>query len=89
VFSFPIALGGQIAPDASAGTSRLGRIGVFGIGTGSVSSDPKSRMISLANAPLTLDAQTAQTFNDAFAEGKAVFAAGEIFGTVSFGAVGQ
>jgi hypothetical protein len=68
---------------------KLGRIGVFGLGAGVVSSDPKSRSISVANAPLTLDAQTAQSFNDAFAAGKAVFAAGETFGVVSFGAVGQ
>ena len=43
----------------------------------------------MANAPLTLDAQTAQSFNEAFAAGKATFAAGEPFGVVSFGAVGQ
>jgi hypothetical protein len=70
---------------------KLGRIGIFGLNTAgaSVSSDPKARTISLANAQLTLDAQTAQTFNDAFAGGKAVFGAGEAFGAVSFGAVGQ
>jgi hypothetical protein len=38
---------------------------------------------------LTLAAQTAQTFNEAFAAGKAVFGAGEAFGSVSFAAVGQ
>ncbi len=68
---------------------KLGRIGVFGLGAGTVSSDPKARTISVANAALTLDAQTAQTFNDAFAAGKATFAAGEAFGVVSFGGVGQ
>jgi hypothetical protein len=130
---FPIALGGQIAPDASEGTLRLGgaiellqlgagqifhkeywldlgaksdsaevdveptpafpgklgRIGAFDIGAGSVSSDPKARTIALSGAPLTLTAGTAQQFNEAFAEGKAVFAAGEVFGSVGFGAVGQ
>jgi len=70
---------------------KLGRIGAFGLdmARASVSSDPRARTITVANAPLTLDAQTAQTFNDAFAAGKAVFAAGEAFGVVSFGAMGQ
>jgi hypothetical protein len=132
---FPIALGGQIAPDASEGTLRLagaiellqlgagqvfqkeywldlgakdtsaevdieptpafpgklGRIGVLAIDMAKafVSSDPKQRTISVSNAPLSLDAQTAQSFNQAFAEGKPTFSAGEAFGVVSFGAVGQ
>lgn len=68
---------------------KLGRIGVFDLGAGAVSSDPKTRTISLSNAPLTLTASTAQAFNDAFAEGKAVFEAGEAFGAVGFGGVGQ
>ncbi|MDX6609575.1 MAG: hypothetical protein QOF85_1500 [Solirubrobacterales bacterium] len=135
VLRFPIALGGQIAPDASEGTLRLGgaiellqlgagqvfqkeywldlagkdtssevdveptpafpgklgRIGTYAIGMSgaAVASDPKSRGISVSGALLTLDAQTAQTFNDAFAAGKPTFAAGEVFGTVSFGAVAQ
>lgn len=133
VLKFPIVPGGQISPDASEGSLRLGgaiellqlgagqvfhkeywldlgaksvsgevdveptpafpgklgRIGVFDIGVGSVSSDPKARTIGVSGAPLTLEAQTAQTFNEAFAGGKAVFGAGEVFGTVGFGAVGQ
>jgi hypothetical protein len=135
VLHFPIAAGGQIAPDASEGMLRtggaiellqlgagqvfhkeywfdlsakqalaevdveptpafpgkLGQIGVFDLdmARASVASDPKSRAISVTSAPLTLQAQTAQTFNQAFGEGKAVFAAGEAFGVVSFGAVGQ
>ena len=70
---------------------KLGRIGVFGLdmARAQVSSDPKSRSIAVSGAPLALDASTAQSFNEAFAEGKAVFAAGEAFGVVSFGAVGQ
>jgi hypothetical protein len=120
ILKFPIAVGGQIAPDASEGSLRLGgaiellqlgagqvfhkeywldlgarsasaevdveptpafpgklgRIGVFDLGAGVVSSDPKSRAISVSNAPLILQAQTAQTFNEAFAAGKAVFGAG-------------
>jgi hypothetical protein len=133
ILKLPIALGGQIAPDASEGTLRLGgaiealqlgagqvfhkeywldlgakstsaevdveptpafpgklgRIGVFEIGVGSVASDPKTRAITVSGAPLTLTASTAQTFNEAFAQGKAVFGAGEVFGTVGFGVVGQ
>jgi len=70
---------------------KLGRIGVFGLNmaVAFVSSDAKSRSISVSNAPLTLDAQTAQSFNDAFAAGAPTFAAGEAFGAVSFSAVGQ
>jgi len=68
---------------------KLGRIGTYAIGTGAVASDPKSRTISVSNATFTLDAQTAQTFNEAFSPGKATFAPGEVFGTVGFGAVGQ
>jgi hypothetical protein len=135
VFKFPIIPGGQIAPDASSGTLRLGgaiellqlgagqlfqkefwldlaakdtssevdveptpafpgklgRIGTYAIGMAgaTVSSDPKSRTISVSGASLTLDAETAQAFNEAFAAGKATFAPGEVFGTVSFVAVGQ
>jgi hypothetical protein len=69
---------------------KLGRIGVFAVGAPeAISSAPKSRTISVANALLTLDAQTAQTFNEAFAAGSPVFAAGEAFGAVSFAATGQ
>jgi hypothetical protein len=133
ILKFPIAVGGQIAPDASEGSLRLGgaiellqlgagqvfhkeywldlgarstsaevdveptpafpgklgRVGVFDLGQGSVASDPKTRTITLSNAPLVLTAATAQSFNEAFAGGKAVFGAGEAFGVVSFSAVGQ
>lgn len=135
VLRFPIAGGGQLAPDASEGTLRtagaiellqlgagqvfhkeywfdlgakstlaevdveptpafpgkLGQIGVFGIdmSRATVSSEAKSRTVSVSGAPLTLAAQTAQTFNEAFAAGKAVFGAGEAFGSVGFAAVGQ
>jgi hypothetical protein len=70
---------------------KLGQIGVFGIDLAHavVSSEPKSRTISVSGASLSLAAQSAQTFNEAFAAGKAVFAAGEAFGVVSFAAVGQ
>lgn len=70
---------------------KLGRIGTYAIGMAgaAVSSEPKSRTISVSNALFTLDAQTAQTFNEAFAGGKATFAPGETFGTVSFVATAQ
>lgn len=132
-FTFPIIVGGAIAPDASEGTLRtggsvellqlgagqvfwhefwldlgarsdsaevdveptpafpgkLGRIGVLDLGAASVSSDPKARTISVSGAPLTLQAQTAKTLNEAFAEGKEAFKAGEAAGTLSFTAQGQ
>lgn len=68
---------------------KLGRIGTYAIGGGAVASDPKSRTISVSGATFTLDAQTAQTFNEAFSAGKATFAPGEVFGTVSFAATAQ
>lgn len=135
VLKFPIAIGGQIAPNASEGTLRLGgaiellqlgagqvfhkeywldlgakstsaevdieptptfpgklgRIGVFAINmaAASVASDPQTRTISVANAPLSLEAETAKSFNNAFAEGKPVFNAGEAFGVISFSATAQ
>jgi hypothetical protein len=135
IFSFPVILGGAIAPNASLGTLRtggaieflqqgagqvfhhefwldlgaktasaevdvqptptfpgkLGRIGVLDVNmaAAAVSSSPRARTITVSGAPLTLQAQTAATFNQAFAEGKATFAAGEPFGTLSFTAQGQ
>jgi hypothetical protein len=132
-FSFPIAVGGAIAPDGSEGTLRtggtvellqlgagqvfwkelwldlgarsdsaevdveptpafpgkLGRVGVFDLGAAPVASDPKARTVSVSGAPLTLQAQSAQTLNEAFAQGQGVFAAGEAVGTLSFVAQGQ
>lgn len=69
----------------------MGWIGVFDIDTGgaSIGSDPKTRTISVSGATLRLTATTAQQFNDAFAGGKPVFVAGEAFGSVGFGAVGE
>jgi hypothetical protein len=133
VFTFPIVVGGAIAPDGSAGTLRtggavellqlgagqvfwrepwldlgarsdraevdveptpafpgkLGRIALLGLAGGAISSDPRARTVSLSAAPLTLDAQTAATLNEAFAEHKEVFKAGELAGTLSFTAQAQ
>lgn len=68
---------------------KLGRIGAYDIGAYSAVSDPKARTISVSGTPLTLTASTAQSFNEAFAAGKAAFAAGEALGSVSFTAQGQ
>jgi hypothetical protein len=71
---------------ASWGGSAPTRSGMSGA---AVASDPKSRTISVSGATLTLDASTAQTFNEAFAAGKATFAPGEVFGTVGLGRWGS
>lgn len=68
---------------------KMGRLGVFDLGEASVVSDPSTRTISLAGAPLTLNASAAAQLNQAFGEGQAVFASGEALGSVSFEAVGQ
>ncbi len=60
---------------------------LLGLGTGTVVSEPKSRTISLAGAPLPLSDATAQALNETFAkpQGKAnVFQTGEALGTLSF-----
>lgn len=68
---------------------KLGRIGVFDLGATTVSSDPWARTISVSGAPLTLQTQTAKTLNEAFAQGKEAFKAGEAAGVLGFTAVGQ
>jgi hypothetical protein len=132
-FTFPIILGGQLAPNGSEGTLRtggsveflqlgagqvfwhefwldigaksdtaevdveptpafpgkLGRIGVLDLGATTVSSDPTARTIAISGAPLTLQGQTAKTFDEAFAPGKEPFKAGEAVGALSFTAQGQ
>jgi hypothetical protein len=132
-FSFPIAVGGAIAPDASEGALRtsgtvellqlgggqvfwqepwadlgakvdraevdleptptfpgkLGRVGVFDLIPGAVSADAKVRTISESGISLSLQASAASDLNNAFAEGKAFFDAGEAVGALSFTAQGQ
>jgi hypothetical protein len=68
---------------------KQGRVGVLDLGAGAVSSDPQARTVTVAGAPLALSASTAAAFNLAFAQGKAVFGAGEALGTLSFTAQGQ
>ncbi|HVY77562.1 MAG TPA: hypothetical protein VG898_03550, partial [Solirubrobacterales bacterium] len=68
---------------------KVGRVGVLDYVPTGVSADPKARRISAAGS-LSLSAQAAATFNEAFAQGQgAVFAAGEAVGTLGFGAVGE
>jgi hypothetical protein len=132
-FTFPIVVGGAIAPDGSSGTLRsggdleflqlgggqvfwhelwldlgarvdsaeanvqpsppypgkLGRVGILDLGPGAVSSEPAARTVTFSGAPLYLQAATASSFNQAFAQSKEVFRAGEALGTVSFTAQGQ
>jgi hypothetical protein len=82
---------GEVLP-APPYAGKQGRIGVAGMGVGSVSSDPRARTVSVQGAPLTLSAQMAQSFEEVFAKplGKSgVFAAGEAVGSLSFVAEGQ
>lgn len=68
---------------------KLGRVGAYDLSPSvQVSSDPKTRTI-LVSGPRTLTDSTAKTFNEAFAEGKPAFAAGELLGMLSFVAVAQ
>ena len=130
-FTFPVIVGGSLAPDGLEGTLRtggsleflqlgagqvfqaepwldmgirsltaevearntpspgkLGRIGAYDFGAAEISSDSKTRTITVSG-PLTLTGSTAQTFNEAFAEGNATFSAEELLGTLSFAAVAQ
>jgi hypothetical protein len=63
---------------------KLGRVGVFGLTGGVIASDPKARTISLTGGALILTAQSAKTLNEAFDEGKGLFAAGEAAGSLTF-----
>lgn len=65
------------------------RIPLLGLGAATVSSEPKARTVTVTGAPLTLQAATAATFNEAFDQGKDTFHAGELLGTLSFTAQGQ
>lgn len=68
---------------------KLGQIPVLALGSGPVTSDPGARTIALDGAALTLQPDTAATFNQAFAEGREEFGAGELVGTLSFTAHAQ
>jgi len=68
---------------------KIGRVGVFGLTGGSIASDPKARSVSLTSGTLVLDAGAAKTLNDAFNEGRELFRAGDVAGSVSFTALVQ
>jgi hypothetical protein len=68
---------------------KLGRLGVLDAAPFQVASDPGARTISASGVQLTLTASSANTFNEAFAEGKADFKAGELLGSLGFTAQGQ
>jgi hypothetical protein len=73
---------------------KLGRapVAALSLAAASVAANPAARTIAVTNATLTMGANLAAAFNEAFAKplGKgSVFAAGEALGTVSFVAVGQ
>lgn len=54
-----------------------------------VSANPAARTISVSGATASLNSTLARSFNEAFAEGKEEFRAGEALGTFSFVAQGQ
>jgi hypothetical protein len=71
-----------------------GRVAVaaLSLAGASVAADPKARTIAVTGATMTMQANLAQAFNEAFAKplGKpAVFAPGDALGTVSFTALAQ
>jgi hypothetical protein len=68
---------------------KLGQVPALSLGAGLAQSDPNARTIALAGTPLGLSAETAATFNQAFAAGEDHFRAGELLGTLSFSAQGQ
>lgn len=78
----------ELAP-APPFPGKIARTAIFDIAAAAVVSEPNSRTISVSGAPLTLNAAGAQELNEAFGEGKALFGAGEVAGTVSFAAVGE
>jgi len=74
---------------APAFPGKLGRLGALEAPPFSLAADASRRTISASGIQLTLTAQSAQTFNEAFAEGKGDFSAGEVVGVLSFTAQGQ
>lgn len=70
---------------------KLDGAGIFDLDMSSatVTADAKARTTAVAGASLRLQAQSAGSFNQAFAQGKETFKAGEPFGAISFTAQGQ
>ncbi len=66
---------------------QAGRLPIGNFGPAAVASNPRARTVAVTAAAITLQAQTAATFNEIFArpQGKdGVFQAGEALGTISF-----
>lgn len=71
---------------------KAGRVAIAPLSAASFSADPQARTLSLTGAALSLDAGTAQSFNEVFAKplGRdGVFVAGEVVGVASFVAEGE
>lgn len=68
---------------------KIGRQGILAANPFSFVSNSAQRTISAQGIGLSLTAQSAQTFDEAFAEGKGDFVAGEAVGMLSFTAQGQ
>jgi hypothetical protein len=71
---------------------KLGQVPIAGLGAGADAADPAARTVSVSAAPITLSAQSAASFNEAFAKPQGqseVFHAGESLGTISFTAQTQ
>lgn len=78
----------ELAPSPPYG-GKQGRVpvGTLSLANGTVSADPSARTIAVTNAAVSMGANLAAAFNEAFArpQGKEdVFHAGEILGTLSF-----
>jgi hypothetical protein len=81
----------QPSPPYPGKQGRLG-LGELSLSGASVTANPGALTISVANATVSLDAQTAVTLNEVFAKplGKPdAFKAGDVLGSVSFAAVGE
>jgi hypothetical protein len=68
---------------------KVARGAVFDLAPSAVTSEPKTRTISIQGAQLSLNASGAEELNEAFGEGRGLFAVGEVVGSVGFGAVGE
>lgn len=68
---------------------QLGQIPMLDLSPGTVTVNTRTRTIAVSGAALRLQAQSAAHFNQAFAENKEAFKAGELFGTISFVAQAQ
>jgi hypothetical protein len=70
---------------------KLGQIPIttLELSSAAISANPRARTVTVTNAPLALNAQSAASFNLAFAEGKEAFKAGDPVGVISFTARSQ